>query len=165
MILWVSATVLSGKGSPLCLLMQTSMKWMQYYTTDLWLPGLAGALRGAEQRPAPRAPRPAPRAPERPRSRLGVTIPESPARPILLRPVPYTGLACSRISFRRRAPRACSIPCLRAAPRSLRSRAYARKRICIFNIMRMFSISKRQHLYFQYFQHLQHRPQQKAHGH
>ena len=45
-----------------------------------WLAsGLAGALGGADQRPAPRAPgqnqRPAPRAPERPRSRLGVTIP------------------------------------------------------------------------------------------
>ena len=41
--------------------------------------GLAGALGGADQRPAPRAPgqnqRPAPRAPERPRFRQGVTIP------------------------------------------------------------------------------------------
>ena len=47
---------------------------------------LAGALGGAEhceQRRVPRAPgpnqRPAPRAPERPRPRLGVTIPGSPA--------------------------------------------------------------------------------------
>ena len=45
----------------------------------LYFAGLAGALGGAVQRPAPRTPgqiqRPAPRAPERPRSRLGVTIP------------------------------------------------------------------------------------------
>ena len=46
---------------------------------ERWASGLAGALGGADQRPAPRAPgqnqRPAPRAPERPRSRQGVTIP------------------------------------------------------------------------------------------
>ena len=48
---------------------------------SLPLPGLpvAGALGGADQRPAPHAPgqnqRPAPRAPELPLSRLGVTIP------------------------------------------------------------------------------------------
>ena len=88
-----------------------------------WKAGLAGALRGA-LRPAPgQNQRPAPPAPEPPRSSLGVTIPESPVRPILLRPDPRTGLACSRISFRRRAPRACSITCLRA----LRLRAYARR--------------------------------------
>ena len=41
--------------------------------------GLAGALGGADQRPAPSAPgqnqRPTPRAPERPRSRPRLTIP------------------------------------------------------------------------------------------
>ena len=46
---------------------------------DRWSAGLAGALGGADQRPAPRAPgqnqRPAPRAPERPWSRQGVNIP------------------------------------------------------------------------------------------
>ena len=89
-----------------------------------WKAGLAGALRGA-LRPAPgQNQRPAPPAPEPPRSSLGVTIPESPVRPILLRPDPRTGLACSRISFQRRAPRACSIASLRAAPRALRLRAY-----------------------------------------
>ena len=44
--------------------------------------GLAGALGGADQHPAPRAPgqnqRPAPRAPERPGSRPGFTIPGHP---------------------------------------------------------------------------------------
>ena len=40
-------------------------------------------------------------------------------------PRPRNGLAFSRISLRRRAPRACSIPCLRAAPRALRLRRYA----------------------------------------
>ena len=47
--------------------------------TKVSAPGLAGALGGADQRPAPRAPgqnqRPAPRAPERPRSRPRLTIP------------------------------------------------------------------------------------------
>ena len=58
------------------------------------------------------APRPEP--PDAP----GLTIPGSHARPILPRPDPRAGLACSRISFRRLAPRACSIASLCAARRA-----------------------------------------------
>ena len=93
--------------------------------------GLAGVRWGADQRPVPRAPwrnqRRAPRASARPgpRRRPGgpgfarVTIPGSPAGPILPRPDPRTGLACSRI--------AC--PCCAHAA-SPPSRAGARCRVC-----------------------------------
>ena len=72
-------------------------------------PGLAGALGGADQRPAPSAPRqnqrPAPpsAAGLAADSRQGVTTPASPAWPVLPRPDPRTGLASSRISFATRA--------------------------------------------------------------
>ena len=76
------------------------------------------------QRPAPRgkisAPRPAPPSGERPRFLPGFRIPGSPAWPILPRSEPRTGLACSRISFRRCALRSCSLTCLLARIRAPR---------------------------------------------
>ena len=80
-------------------------------------PGLARALGGPDQRPAPSAA-------ARPGPRLGgpgfarVTVPRSLARPVLPRPDPRTGasgLACSRIARRRRA---CRRPAPRVAPES-----------------------------------------------
>ena len=72
--------------------------------------GLAGALGGADQRPSPLAPgrsqRPAP--PGAPRLARASRSPVDP--PDLCCPGhPRTGLACSRIGFRRRAPRAARV--------------------------------------------------------
>ena len=93
--------------------------------TTTWVRG--SKQRGADQRPAPGAQRPGAR-PERTGLCLGhysrVTSLTYFAHWGLPRPHPRTGLACSRITSLRRAPRAYCIACLSALPHALHLRSY-----------------------------------------
>ena len=81
--------------------------------------GLQGCLGALMSTPRPTPP-----------GKISIQHPAPPSAPGLARapdrPDPRSGLACSRIAFRRRARHACSIKCLRAVLRA-RLRAYARR--------------------------------------